>query len=375
MNFFSILFIGISLQSYYYYQFSAPLITLVSLFIMSLLLIGKLKFVINKSIYVLFFYLSIFFISFIASIYFAETLVVSKVLGFFICIFCCWISNSLLTNIDIFSLIRNYLIIHLFFFFLQFISYYFFKTPIDYLFPFTGEEQRLFGGTFELPYFNSFMRASGLFNEPGTYVTFLAPLIVIFGRSYKSFERNDFIVFILSLLSLFLSFSVFGIIFGLLILLFSPIFSFKSRLLIGGLISFIIIIPYISYRFFFNDLNLNSDSGLGFREIFISESLKFLYSDIGALLLGSGHLSLNPKANFIASYNDIGLIPYLLHFSGPILTLILCIYILFLSLSIDRFSVLGVAILFLSKLSILAPFFPFVLTLLLWPPKRCINKL
>ena len=370
MKFFiALLFIGVSLQSYYFYQIGSPLISILSLIFLSLIVLKDLNIKLNNSNYVLLFYFFIFIFSLLSLLYFNEGLVSKKLFGFFIIFLSCITANNLYKSFNIFYLIRLYLKFHILFFYIQLLAFYIFKFHIDFLQPITGEEQRVFGGNFEIPYINSFMRPSGLFNEPGTYVTFIAPFIVLFGRWKNNFVTQDYFIYVLGLFSLFLSFSVFGIIFGILILLFGSIYKFKTRIFFGSIISSTIIIPYITFRFFFSETNLNvdSDSGLGFREIFLSESYKFIMSDIGAFFFGSGHLSNNPKANFIASYNDIGLVPFLLHFSGPFLTFFLLIAILKMFLTIDRFAIVGIIMLFISKLSILAPFFPFILTLLLWP--------
>jgi|688.fasta_scaffold23377_2 hypothetical protein len=363
--FIALLFIGISLQSFYFYQFGSPLFSLISLLILSLIVIKDLKLNINNSNYVFIFYILILLFSFLSLFYFDEHLVLTKILGFFIVFLACFTSNILYKSYDILYLIRIYLKIHVFFFYLQFFAYYLFKIHLDFLYPITGEEQRVFGGNFELPYLNAFMRPSGLFNEPGTYVTFVAPIVVLFGKWSNNFTKNDLKLYIFSFITLFLSFSVFGIIFGLLILFFASILKKKYRVIIGGVIMFFLIIPYLTYRFFMADVNINNDSGLGLREVFLNESYKFITSDFGAFIFGSGHLSSDAKANFISSYNDIGLIPYLLHFSGPILTFVLLVILIRCMLFLDRFAILGILILFISKMSILSPFFPILLTLLL----------
>jgi hypothetical protein len=367
-----VFFIGISLHTFYFYQIGSPIISIISLFLLTVIILKDFTIKINTSNYTFYFFILILFTSFISSFYFDDEIVPTKFIGFIIVLTSCFVANVLYRLHNIYKLILFYLTFHIIFFYIQFFSFYLFKIHIDFLFPITGEEQRVFGGSFELPYFNSFMRACGLFNEPGTYVTFIAPFLVLFGRWRNIFNKKEQYIYALSLASLFLSFSVFGIVFGILIILFASFYNKKTRIIIGSFLSFTIIIPYITYRFFFtnNNINTSTDSGLGFREVFLSESYKFITKDLGAFLFGSGHLSINPKAKFIASFNDIGLIPYLIHFSGPFLTTILLLYLFKLFFSLDKFAIFGVVILFISKLSILAPFFPFLLTLLLWPFKE-----
>jgi hypothetical protein len=342
--FLQLLFVGVSLQSFYFYQVGSPLISILSLLILSLFLVKDFRVQINTSNFIFLFYLLIILFSFLSLLYFGDSIVISKFLGFLIILLSCLTANILYKFYKIFDILRIYLTIHVFFFILQFLAYYLLRVHLDFLNPITGEEQRVFGGNFELPYISTFMRPSGLFNEPGTYVTYIAPAVVLFGRWSNLFTKFDLKLYVLSFITLFLSFSVFGIIFGLFILLFASILKRKTRLILGGVISFFLIVPYLSYRFFMNDSSVNIESGLDIREVFINESYKFITSDVGGFLFGSGHLSLDPKANFISSYNDIGLIPYLLHFSGPLLTLILLFFLIKSLFTLDRFAIIGIIV-------------------------------
>ena len=194
----SFLYIGVSLQTYYFYQLGAPLFSLISLTLLFLIIINDLKITLNNSTYTFVFYLLITFFSFLSAFYFEEKILPSKLIGFFIVFISAFIANILYNSKNIPSLIKIYLTFHVSFFYIQFISFYLFKIHIDFLLPITGEEQRVFGGSFEIPYLNSFMRACGLFNEPGTYVTFVAPFIVLFGRWSKSFNRYAKFLYILN---------------------------------------------------------------------------------------------------------------------------------------------------------------------------------
>jgi hypothetical protein len=101
------------------------------------------------------------------------------------------------------------IVIHSFFFYINFIGYYFFHHYIDFLKAFTGEAQRYnLGSSF-------FIRPTGLFNEPATYAEFILLCTLPLLKEKTSFSK--WIVFI-GLMSVFLSFSLMGLIFLAMIL-------------------------------------------------------------------------------------------------------------------------------------------------------------
>ena len=104
----------------------------------------------------------------------------NRFLGFIFVAITSLISFKYFNTFSLENTIRWFLYIHLFFFYTQLLGYYLFGIELDFLVKVTGEKQRVFGGTFNLPYLNKFIRPSGLYQEPGTYVTFLAPLIALF---------------------------------------------------------------------------------------------------------------------------------------------------------------------------------------------------
>ena len=70
--------------------------------------------------------------------------------------------------------------------------------------------------------------------------------------------------------------------------------------------------------------------------------------------------------NLTGAYNDTGLFFYLLLFLGPLITMCTLLYLLKITLKNDIHSKVGILIVLISKISIFAPFFPFILNFLLW---------
>ena len=121
------LFIGVSLQSYYFYQIGLPLFSLLSLFLLSIIILKNLNIKKNNSSYVLFFYFLIFLFSLFSLLYFNENIIVTKLFGFFIIFLSCITAINLYKSVNIYYLIRKFLKVHIFFFYTQFILFYIFK--------------------------------------------------------------------------------------------------------------------------------------------------------------------------------------------------------------------------------------------------------
>ncbi len=211
------------------------------------------------------------------------------------------------------KVIKKVIIVHLSFFFIQFISFYGFGYFIDFLEPITGESQRAFGGNYSISSSgNMLIRVTGLFNEPGTYATYMMLLLGLFkvslfqsGQKYK-LTKFDFIV----LFSVLLSFSVFGFVFVFIFCL--PILfkaSFKNKLFLAVCSSPIIYIVYTRYLSVRFSNELQSDNGGEFR----SEAIGLLYNNITDslyhLLFGYSHfVDMNKLFNTSLAWNDVGLI-------------------------------------------------------------------
>ncbi|MBI4706720.1 MAG: hypothetical protein HY761_02165 [Candidatus Omnitrophica bacterium] len=377
------LFFGISLQSFYFYNVGLPVVSIISLFLMfGLLLFFKDGFTLRNdiSIKIAFAYAFILFWSVLGFIFFGNDLDFKRFTSFFIIIFGALVAAKLLRKTNLESLVRFYLIAHVFFFFLQFIPFYVTGYRVDYLKPITGEEQRVIGGMFTFLNMERFMRAAGLFNEPGTYANFLAPFIALFGRWYKNSKFNTSLFWI-ALSTLFLSFSVSGIIFGIFVFLFSIGLNLIYRI-VGAIVGVYIVAPYLYYRFIFcSSHGLEAETGLGIRQYFFEKLFGFIFHDPLAFLFGLNLLELNPLLNFpdMAAVNDQGLVFFFLFFAGPMLMLIFGIIILHAFRKLDWSSCLALTIVLFSKLSMFAPFFPFFLVAIFWnneftAPKKKLTK-
>jgi hypothetical protein len=368
-GFMKLLFIGISLQTYYFYNISLPLISVVCLFIMAGILFAAslekgIRLPKNASVGVALGYVLILVWSIIGLPFYGDSPDAKRFMAFPVVIMGALVAGALFRRIPLENLVRFYLVVHVSFFFLQFITYYATGYGIDYLAPVTGEEQRMFGGSFNFPIIDRFIRAAGLFNEPGTYAIFVAPFVALFERWYEKSVANKRLFWI-SLSSLVLSFSVYGIIFGVLITLFSRNVRGFHRLF-GFMACLALAAPILHYRFVFRPSIGLLDTGLEFRQVFVEESLRFLLSNPIGLVFGSNLLTLDPRAEFAAAFNDSSLLLYFLHFAGPLLTLLVGAALMYVSIKSDRASRVALLIVLLSKHSLFAPFFPFLLAAIFW---------
>jgi hypothetical protein len=363
-----LLFVGVSLHSYYFYSVGLTLISLLSLCIMGFFLLynllkndsGLQK---NASVAISLGYYLMLIWSLIGLLFYGESPDEKRFVAFLVVILSAVVAGELFRIIPLKNLVRCYLAVHVSFFYLQFITYYATGYTIDYLAPVTGEEQRMFGGGFTLPSIDLFIRASGLFNEPGTYVTFVAPFVALFERWYGESEVNKRLFWI-SFFSLGLSFSVFGVIFCGLILLFSRNLRMLHRAC-ALITCSALVAPFLYDRFVLRP-TLGLDTGLEFRQVFIEESLAFLLANPVGLVFGSNLLALDPRAEFVAAFNDIGLLLYLTHFAGPLLTLLIGVVLVCASVRVDHASRAALIIVLLSKHSLFSVFFPFILVAIFW---------
>ena len=238
--------------------------------------------------------------------------------------------------------------------------YYIFGITIDLLAPITGEQQRMFGGDFTLLSLG-IMRPAGLHSEPGTYGIIMSPLIAIYSR-YYSYSFMTKLIFWLSIVSLFLTFSTYSIIFGILILTVNKFISYKFKFFSLSLL-ILFVSGYITYRFFGN-LDA-SKTGIGFRSEFIYNSFQYLTSSASNFFWGANLMAYDPKIEVTQALNDSGLIIYLSHFLGYVFTFILLIFISIMLRNMDRYSILSLCFIFLSKMSIFFPLFPFYMAIAL----------
>ena len=116
---------------------------------------------------------------------------------------------------DIYSIVHLVLLIHVFFFFLQLLSFKLFNIKLDFIEIITGEAQRI--GANKLKDFGgSNIRPAGLFTEPGSYSVYIYILVVI---NLVLKNKINILIFF-ALVSMFLSFSMTGILMAISLILF-----------------------------------------------------------------------------------------------------------------------------------------------------------
>lgn len=279
------------------------------------------------------------------------------------------VASHIFTRVPQDKVIFWYLSVHASFFWVQFLLFHLFGIYIDYVVHFTGEAQRMFGGSFE-SIFESFIRVAGLYTEPGTYCTFIAAFVALFSRWYKESSRYKF-VFFASLLSLGFSFSLFGIVFCVLILLTVKEISIIWRWLLL-VVTYFVVNSYLEQRFSLMDENA---IGTGFRIQFLLNSFQYLTEDVFNFFTGLNLIAFNPDPGIEYSYNDTGLFFYFLYFAGVPLTILVILPLILRAFHIDRASVVALTIVLISKITVTGPFFPFVIISIVWHDRvfRVIN--
>lgn len=123
--------------------------------------------------------------------------------------------------------IKILLLFHIIFFYLQLLIFYIFNIEVNYL-KFLGaipSRNQGFG------FLTGHIRASGLFNEPATYAQFVFAILTC----YKEFSKKDDLLSVLSIISLFLTFSISGIVLGFTYLFFN-FYDFIKKYLIYSIL-------------------------------------------------------------------------------------------------------------------------------------------
>ena len=217
--------------------------------------------------------------------------------------------------------------IHIFFFFVQFITYYATGNFIDYLEPITGEAQRALGGSYSFNVLNvKLIRATGLFNEPGSYSTFVFLTYSILQIVRKNLnEELDITLFdALVLISILLTFSIFGFIFTsayVATLLVKKKLTTKILVAIMAIpFMYVSVLNYIMPRF-----GKDADhSGVGFRTEIVQYAIENIPKDTFATLFGYGSfVDMNTWFHVSFFWNDVGLIMNLITSFGIVGMLIL----------------------------------------------------
>ena len=225
----------------------------------------------KKKIGLLFcFFFYVYFVNNLYLIFGINDLAPSKLFFPILALLCCWFVSSLLKiDLKFKDSLKIVLITHCIFFLFQFFWFLITGIFIDFLEPVTGEAQRAFGGGYEISFLPQFIRPTGLFNEPGTYATYVMLMLVLYKDICviaDSIKRKDLWIEMLAISTVLLSFSVFGYVYVILYVLFSKRLKHASGfhftvlvvIALGGLALFW---EYFQQRFQFRE----DDSGLEFR--------------------------------------------------------------------------------------------------------------
>lgn len=359
--FLTLLFILWSLHSFYSYTYGLPLIATLSGFFVSILsLINGLlreKITFNKiQRNVALFYIFLLFWSIIDLLIMQDSPSPKRI--YFIVLSMLYLLGIqyIMNNIGMEILLRSFLLVHGSVLFLQIIVFYGFGYELDFLKMFTGVEQSSSGGSFKIKLLGSFFRPAGLYNEPGTYSNFVAPLLALYAR-YYSIGLIQKLVFWLSFISIIFTFSTFGLIFIMIIL-----WSLRFKTQFYKIAIFVSIIftsaPYFIYRFIIR-AHSGLNTGTEIREQYISNIFQYISTNLHGFFYGSGNMLSNIYyIDYVMPDNDAGLIVYLVHTNGPVFTVLLML-IGYLALApLDRYSKCAFLTVLLGKVSLASPFFP-----------------
>src|SRR5690606_12147895 len=286
---------------------------------------------------------------------------VTRALGYFVCICAIFAVGIIIQAVrlskDLFFLIS----VHAFVFYSQFILYYGFGFAFDPLLLIMGYKQSGWGGSFEHEILGKFIWFGGLYNEPGTYSTYMAPVIALFSRYRKKSASNHFL-FLVALMSLVLTFSVFGVVFCAII---SVVVYRRHIVYLAAAflpIFLVLVYPYVRYRFV-NFAASGGDSGFGFRMHLLNSIFNFISEDIWGFIFGAG-LALPEKISIVGAVNDVGLIIYLVAESGVFLAILFFVFMCFLSYRGGASVMAASVIILITKVSIFSPFFCLIIVLM-----------
>lgn len=364
-------FFLLSLQGFYFPSIGlAPftllgmcLVILIYLFSINNLYIETSKY----RFYPLFFYLVFFIQSIIAVFLYNDNTDIKRLFAFIIVITLTFISPRVFDNKSIERALKIMLTIHISYFYLQFVAYYLFNIDVDVIKLVTGIAQKGWGGDFSTDRLGHLRRLGGLFNEPGTYATFIAPTLAVFCRYYKNCKRNSQLIYA-GIVSLILTFSTFALIFSI-IICFAIMFVIrgKSIIYIGTLFtfSFMTVLPYFLYRFIERG-QYGVNTGVEIRSNFINIVYEYIFTGVTEFLIGTGQLitDFTGKAYISAALNDSSLFLSLVFTSGPILAIWICITLINKANKIGVFSFVSILIILISKISIFWVFTPVLLVVI-----------
>ncbi|MFA0456307.1 hypothetical protein AB4624_01560 [Vibrio breoganii] len=368
----SISFLFVSLQGFYFTSIGlSPFAVIGAIFIFACYLILQATsrgYTLDIASYKPFLvYMILFASSAICIFAYQDNLDVKRLVGFIMVILLAFTAPRVFSSDSIEISLKLLLTVHVVYFYIQFISYYAFGMDVDLILAVTGTAQKGWGGSFSLDSLGNLRRLGGLFNEPGTYATFIAPALSIFCCYYSKSRFNQYLIYA-CLASLVLTFSTFALIFSSIIALTLAI-SIRGKALVYvgafygcGLVT---VLPYFLYRFFERS-QYGIDTGTEIRSYFVNLVFEFLTSGLKEFLLGAGQLitDYTSKASIIWALNDSSLFLSLVFTSGPILTLVIFSILVIAALKKGVFNALAVIIIFLSKASLFWIYTPVILVVL-----------
>lgn len=165
-------------------------------------------------------------------------------------LFCCMIGAILFFDNRLYLLkkvIKYVIILHLLFLFLQILVWFGTGEYLDYLYLVTGEAQHYMSQKGIVINGERTPRFTGLFNEPGTYSTWIFSLVLI----YYFLQRKISYLLILSLVSMVITMSLYGILLSFLfclLVLFKRVNIKRAFLVLPIYILILLIIPDIERR-------------------------------------------------------------------------------------------------------------------------------
>lgn len=265
-------------------------------------------------------------------------------------------------RVDFLRIISVVVFIHISIFYLQFLLLYIFGIELDLIKDFTGRAQKGWGGSYYLPIIGKLVRLGGLYNEPGTYSTFICLLVSLL---LFNFDRYRLIIYF-SILSVLLSFSTYGLIFSAIFFIYVVVNSNLSVKIFSSILFFTVTsfsLNYFYERFY---IHQSSSNGTDFRLDFVFVIYEnFLIDFNEKFFFGYGlfNLNINNLLNFDNPINDVGFIFYAFVTSGFI-GLLSYFFLFLLIIYRNPVSIVFISILTLSKFSVTWPIFPVLITIL-----------
>lgn len=331
-----IIFISVflfSLGSYYFYQVGLYVFQLLGvILLLPYFKLDKIKYKKIKIIKAIIFALYIFiFSSCLSLILGSSSFGISKLaMPFFIFLYFSFSIVLFCIYPEIFQrALTTTIVIHVIFFAFQFIWFLVTLEMIDFLQPLTGETQRALGGSYSLTYLPNFIRPTGLFNEPGTYSTWMIIMLLLLkSNSIRLDLKPVSPLFEITVVgSVLFSFSTFGFIFSLIYIVSSTMGEKISWKKLFILLAVSVFFSYFGYEYLSSRFSLSENvSGIGIR----SQVIKIYLDNLNFynLLFGLGSFNnFFTKIDTSVISQDLGLWFSLLSGNGFIGAILLALMI------------------------------------------------